>query len=74
MNTKFEKFDSGWVGLSLALSPKEIELLLRRLNELKVGEINHFHLRAEDFESDEGVADIEVTTIGEGETDNMTID
>ena len=74
MNTKLEKFDSGWVGLSLALRAEEIDLLLRRLNELKSGDIKHFHFRNEDFESQEGVADIEITTIGEDEPSNMIID
>jgi len=74
MNTKLKKFDSGWIGISLALGEKEIELLLRRLNELKTGEIGHFHLRNEDFGPAEGVADIEITTIGKEELDNMTID
>jgi hypothetical protein len=74
MNAKLETFDSGWVGLSLALGNEEIDLLLRRLNELKSGDINHFHLRNEDFESKEGMADIEITTMGKNEQNNMTID
>lgn len=74
MNTKLDIIDTGWVGLSLALEAEEIELLLRRLNELKSGNIKHFHFRNADFESQNGVADIEITTIGKDETSNMTID
>jgi len=73
MNTKLEKFDSGWIGLSIALGKSEIDLLLRRLNQLQSGEIEHFHFRNDDFESEEGVADIEITTIGKEEHDNMAI-
>lgn len=74
MNAKLEKFDSGWIDISLALATEEIDLLLRRLNALKSGEITHFHLRNEDFSLSEGIADIEITTIGEGELNNMKID
>lgn len=74
MNTKLERFESGWLGISIALRDEEIDLLLRRLTQLKSGDIRHFHLRNDDFHSDEGVADIEITTIGEQEQDNMTID
>ena len=74
MNTKLEKFDSGWVGVSLALSSEEVEVLIQRLRELKSGEINHFHLRNKDFTLTEGIADIEITTMGKEELDNMTID
>lgn len=74
MNTKLEKFESGWVGVSLALATDEIELLIQRLNSLKSGNITHFHLRNEDFTPSEGMADIEFTLIGSGEPDNMVID
>jgi len=74
MNVKLEKFDSGWVTLSIALGKEEIELLIRRLNELKSGGLGHFHFfRNDDCEAAEGVADIEITTIGEDEADNMLI-
>jgi hypothetical protein len=73
MNVKIEKFDSGWMGISLALGKEEIELFVRRLNKLKAGEIGHFHFRNENFGPDEGVADIEITTIGKDDVDNMVI-
>lgn len=74
MNAKLEKFDSGWVGVSLALSTDEIELLLQRLASLKSGDITHFHLRSDDFSPCEGIADIEFCLIGEQEPNNMVID
>ena len=74
MNTKIEKFESGWVGLSIALGVDEIDLLLQRLTQLKAGELCHFHLRSADFQCDFGVADIEITTIGDRELNKMMID
>ena len=74
MNVKLEKFDSGWIGISLALTTEDIDSLLQRLNLLKLGELTHFHIRNDDFSRKEGVADIELTTIGEGESNNMVID
>lgn len=74
MNAKVETFESGWCGISLALAPDEIELLLRRLAELRSGSVNHFHMRTDDFSPDKGVADIEFTILGEGESNNMSID
>ena len=58
----------------MALSQEEIELLIRRLSQLKLSEITHFHLRNEIWENGEGVADIEITLVGNEETDNMIID
>jgi hypothetical protein len=69
-----DKFESGWIGVSLAVSRQEIELLIQRLKELHSGTIGHFHLRNEDFLSEEGISDIEITTMGAGESDNMTVD
>ena len=63
MEAKLEKFDSGWVGLSLALNVSEIEALITRLRNLSSGDIGHFHIRNDDFSADEGVADIEISMI-----------
>jgi hypothetical protein len=61
MDAKLEKFDSGWVGLSLTLDVSEIEALMIRLQKLSSGEIGHFHIRNDDFSAEEGVADIEIS-------------
>jgi len=74
MNTRLEKFDSGWVALSLALGEVEIDVLIRRLEELKSGELKHFHIRNDDFSLDEGVSDIEISIAGKGEQNNMMIE
>ncbi len=73
MNMKFERFESGWLDLSIALCADEIDELVSLLEGLKKGEVDHFHLRATDFSAKEGVADIEFTTQGEDEPDNMGI-
>ncbi len=74
MNAKLEKFESGWVGISLSLDSEEIKLLIRRLSALESRSITHFHLRNEDFTLSEGIADIEITTFGGSELSNMKID
>ena len=73
MNVTLETFDSGWIGLSIALGHSEIDVLIQRLNELKSGELGHFHFRCDNFDAAEGVADIEITTNGVGDVDNLTI-
>ena len=74
MNIKLEKFNSGWIGLSIAFSVEDIDVMIERLNDLKSGSIDHFHFRNNDFEADSGVADIEVTRATEGDHDNMIIE
>ena len=74
MNVILEKHDSGWVGLSIALGCSEIDALIARLNELKSGKLGHFHLRCDNFDADAGVADIEITTKGVGDLDNLKIE
>lgn len=65
---------TGWVSVSLALEPAEVEVLVRRLEELRSGEVAHFHLRTDDFSPDVGVADVEFSLMGSGERDNMRIE
>ncbi|WP_145170667.1 hypothetical protein [Rubripirellula lacrimiformis] len=74
MNVVLEKFDSGWVGLSLALGRSEIDVLIQKLNELKSGELDHFHFRCDNFDASEGVADFEITTSGAGDVNNLIIE
>jgi hypothetical protein len=73
MNMKFERFESGWLDLSIALRADEIDELVSLLGCLRRREVGHFHFRAIDFSAKEGVADIEFTTQGEDEPDNMGI-
>lgn len=74
MHAKVEKFESGWIGVSLALSSEDIDLLIHGLQELKSRDIDHFHFRNDDFSSDIGIADIEITRMGKEEKSNLTIE
>ncbi len=74
MDTKLKKFDSGWVGLSLALDVAEVEALISKLRELSSGEIGHFHIRNDDLSGEEGVADIEISMSVDVGCENMSIE
>lgn len=52
-------FDSGWIGLTLGLTEVEINELVSKLISLKDDKVNHFHIRANTFEGNRNVADIE---------------
>lgn len=60
MKIELKKFESGWVGLSLAVTRGDIDLLIQRLSALKSGDIGHFHLRTNNFDGDPSVADVEI--------------
>ena len=76
MQVKAEFFDSGWVGLSMDISLVEIDQLIQKLEMLKGGVIGHFHIRADDFSSGRGIADIELSLQSGNKDDlqNMTIE
>jgi hypothetical protein len=73
MRCMFERFESGWVGVSLSLRPDEIDSLILQLESLKKGTKSHFHFRATSFSEKEGLADVEFSRQGESEVDNMAI-
>jgi hypothetical protein len=73
MRCGLERFESGWVGVFLALRPGEIDALISWLESLKHGANRHFHLAATDWSGSEGVADLEIGLQGEDEIDNMAI-
>jgi hypothetical protein len=68
-----ERFESGWIGMYLALRPGEIDTLISWLGSLKQGADRHFHLTATDWSGDPGIADIEIGLQGEDEIDNMAV-
>lgn len=74
MRAKMDKFKSGWVGLSFALRPTEIDQLTSMLSRLKNRDVGHFHFRNDDFSSQEGVADVEFSVMDEAERDNLKIE
>ncbi|HMO85940.1 MAG TPA: hypothetical protein PKC18_13585 [Lacipirellulaceae bacterium] len=73
MNVFHETFESGWLGVYVALTREEAAALIDRLHRLIDGRIDHFHFGRDDFASDAGVADIEFSLRGETEPDNMII-
>ena len=71
---KIEKFDSGWVGISLELTASDIDKLIHRLGDLLNRRIGHFHLRTDDFSMDVGVADIELSLAADESSSNMSVE
>ncbi|WP_111643404.1 hypothetical protein [Marinimicrobium alkaliphilum] len=57
MKVKVEQFESGWQGLILGLTSKEIDELIAALKQLKIDR-GHFHFRS-DFEGFPSIGDIE---------------
>jgi len=74
MKADIEKFDSGWIGVSLSLAPHEIDLLVERLNALRTGKVDHFHIRQNRWGPSAGVADIEFSLAEAGDTNELTIE
>jgi hypothetical protein len=73
MRCVLERFETGWVGVFLALRPGEIDALISRLEYLKHGADRHFHLTRTDWSGSEGVAEMEIGLQGDDEVDNMGI-
>ena len=44
MHTELEDWKNGWYGVQLGLTTKEIDVLIARLQMLKVEPDQHFHL------------------------------
>lgn len=73
MKSGVEKFESGWVGLTFALGPDEIDRMIGLLGDLKKGQLGHFHFRCDDLSGTEGIADVEFSVKGAEEVDNLTV-
>ena len=74
MHVRHEQFESGWLGVSIALTDQEVSQLIDRLRELQRGELGHFHVRNDRWEGDLRVADIESSMKGVEEADNMQLE
>ena len=74
MKVEIDKFESGWVGLFIMVKPSEIDLLVSRLIELKSDALDHFHFRTCEYGREPGVADIEISLLGEDQSENMIIE
>jgi len=73
MHANLDKFESGWVGITLSFGAEEIDLLIERLRALKDGKLGHFHFRTDDFSKAHGITDIEISMKGEDDEDNMSV-
>jgi hypothetical protein len=73
MKASLEKFESGWVGLSLGVRPAEIDTLIAKLEALRNGNLGHFHLRNDDLSGQPGLADVEISLMGD-EVDNLRVE
>ncbi len=73
MRYALDQFESGWIGVSLALRPGEVDSLISLLESLRDGVNGHFHLAATDYSGNKGIADVEFSLQSETEADNMTI-
>ncbi len=75
MKIEMNGLNTGWFGLNICLRPEEINQLLENLIELREQSLGHFHIRSSWPEDQgDGIADIEFSIIGDGETENATID
>ncbi len=73
MKVTLESFDSGWSAITVEMTPRDIDLLIERLQALRGKQIGHFHWRRDDFSRDQGVADVEFSMDPEA-PDDMTVE
>ena len=59
MHTELEDWKNGWYGLQLGLTTNEIDVLIERLQMLKVEPDQHFHLSST-YQGGGGLGDITV--------------
>ena len=57
--------------MRLAFRPDEIDRLIANLQELKSGDLGHFHFRRNQWDGSPGIADIELSLLGPDDSDNM---
>ena len=74
MNATIDRFESGWIALSISIDTDEVDALISRLQELKAGASAHFHIRNNDFDGVPGVADIELSMTGDGPRGSMVLE
>jgi len=73
MYCELETFDSGWSGISFALSQDEIDVRIKRLNDLKTDDNGHFHFYCTQDQGHPGIVDVEISIKGNNDIDNMAI-
>jgi len=73
MKATYDRHESGWTSITLCLQLAEIDSLIRCLQDLKAGSINHFHFTQEKWAGESGIADIEISIKGSDAKDNMRL-
>ena len=71
---KLENSDAAYPAVTLALRSDEVTELIRCLEQLRDGNLEHFHIRCNDFKPDRGIGDIELSLMGPTDNGNMSID
>lgn len=72
MHGEIADWKNGWYGVSLGLSPNEIEKLIRLLEAIHRDHEQHFHLSS-DYSGSGGLGDVEIYVLPEGHASNMAI-
>jgi len=72
MKALLSDFKTGWFGLSLELSSREIDRLIRGLEELKDG-TGQLHFSSL-FDGEPGIGDVEVSCSGDSECGDLVLD
>lgn len=71
MKVDVNQFDSGWFGISMALSTHDIDRLVGLLNDLRQAKITHFHAHSTLLEGAEpSVAEMEIYLASDDEPGN----
>ena len=70
MHTELEDWKNGWFGVQLGLTTKEIDVLIERLQMLKVEQDQHFHLSST-YQGGGGLGDITVYVQDSSTLSNM---
>ena len=70
MHTELEDWKNGWFGVQLGLTSKEIDVVIERLQMLKVEQDKHFHLSST-YQGGGGLGDITVYVQDSSTLSNM---
>jgi hypothetical protein len=71
MKTELENFSTGWSGLTLELSNKEIDQLIIGLKQIQQDN-SHIHF-VSDFSGKPGIGDIEIACCGDTEHGDLKL-
>lgn len=72
MKATLEDFNTGWLGLSLELTGREIDQLVEALTRIRASG-GHFHCRS-NWSGNPGIGDIEVSLCNSADSGSLTIE